>query len=576
MRVKNFNSRLIKLQIAALYFTLIYLLFLTYQVSSWRIDTTHDGYVYLSAYLGTFGIYPPQTANHHGIVAPFFESLIMNLSSSTFVATRYIGFVLIWLTALMIYKIIALRCKKLTAGLFSMLWVSADPAWSRPVDQKYLHIQPTWPNLWIQLLTLISLYLILKNNSLKNINQITLGVIVATLPFIRIQGIISSCIIFFLVLARIKNSRKRFIFTILGVAGFWLNLIQANGGIGKYFENIILNPVTVDDYSPWRSLNAVFLTFIHRGNYYLVLFLLVISIVLLVPQVSVDKNFNAKLKLRFIIAMIITGLMLLLIGRNQNSWLNSFYGNVRFLVIDLAVPIAIVFTTIFIWKITSGNISKTSEIESVLIICAIMVITSAGYQFPLADNGHKWWSTAISVIFLAFFLEYFKKTKQISGIKLPLKSTILIFSVASIIFSLHEGVLFQKTPKLEIRDAATNNFSQIKYPYEDTELVNNLLISLKILSNLEKSAIKINYICAEGLYYVRSNGYSPQARLGLNFTSKYDENYSVNFFCDSSLNKLPKSEGLKLITVGDKLRNVFIVQNDNIEVINSIERWIKS
>lgn len=142
----------------------LYFFYLTYVASYWRIDTLHDGYVYLSAYLGVYGVYPPQISNHHGIVAPFLESKILEFFSPTLLTYRFIGLALIWLTALMIYKIISLKSKKLTAGLFSLLWISAAPPWSTSIKQMNVHIQPTWPNLWIQLFALISLFLPCERN----------------------------------------------------------------------------------------------------------------------------------------------------------------------------------------------------------------------------------------------------------------------------------------------------------------------------------------------------------------------------------------------------------------------------
>jgi len=558
-----------------LFVTSFYFFYLTYVASSWRLDTTHDGYVYLSASLGTYGIYPPQTTNHHGIVAPFIESKLLDLFSPTLVTYRFIGLVLIWLTAIMIYKIISLKLNNLVAGLYSILWISAGPAWSTSFNQVYAHIQPTWPNLWIQLFALVSAFLILRNNFISPQDQVIIGFLIATLPFIRIQGLAYAVLILGSVLYKNKKSIRHFLASIISTFSAWLVIIQMNGGINKYFINIILNPITLTDYSPWRSLNSIFLTFAYRGKYYFVLLLIFLVLYLLIPQPN-NKFINIKLYKKLFLASLLTLLILALTLENQNAWLDSLYGNATFLLIDTAMPLAFVYLVVILRNLVIQRDLTFSKENKLLIFFAFAVLFSIVYQFPLADNGHKWWSTAVSVIFLALLTEdkrYFTVGKNFM---ISLKRTFTVISIVSILLSMVGGLYFLQAKKLYIKDTVVNQFNGIDYPPRDSEIISNLLTSLKVLTNLEKSQITINYVCAEGLYYVRKNGYPLEAHKGLDFRSSFSANYDVNFFCDSSLIKIPKFNNYHTITIGHNLKNVFLVNTKNRELVKVIEQLIKS
>jgi hypothetical protein len=569
------NREVSKLMHPILLVASFYFFYLTYVASSWRLDTTHDGYVYISASLGMYGIYPPQTTNHHGIVAPFIESKLLHLFSPTLVTYRFIGLVLIWLTALMIYKIISLKLNKLVAGLFSILWISAGPAWSTSLNQIYVHIHPTWPNLWIQLFALVSIFLILRHKFISPLDQVVVGILLATLSFIRIQGLAYAVLILVLVLYKNKKSITFFLISIITTSFAWLAIIQMSGGISKYFINIVLNPITLEDYSPWRSLNSIFLTFAYRGKYYFVLLLIVLVLYLIIPQPN-NKFTSIKLYKKFFLALILTLLILALTVRNQKAWLDSVYGNSTFLLIDTAVPLAFVYLAVILKNQANQRDLTFSKENKVLTFFALAVLISIIYQFPLADNGHKWWSTAVSVIFLALLIEDKRCFSVGKYAIISLKRTVTVLSIASILLSTVAGLYFLQAKKLQVSDTVVNKFSGISYPPRDSEIISNLLTSLKVLTNLEKSRITINYVCAEGLYYVRKNGYPLEARKSLDFSTNFSVNYDVTFFCDTSLIKIPELNDYQSIIIGNNLKNVFLVNKKNGELIKVIEELIKS
>ena len=140
-----------------------YIAFLTFISSFWRIDAHHDGYVYLSASQALNGKLPPDVTNHHGIASPYIESLILNLTSNSLINYRFIGMSVIFITAAYIFRIIRMKLNTMTAFAFTLLWLSANPSWVGSMKQTPTGIQSIWPNLWVQLFTLLAFFLILKN-----------------------------------------------------------------------------------------------------------------------------------------------------------------------------------------------------------------------------------------------------------------------------------------------------------------------------------------------------------------------------------------------------------------------------
>jgi hypothetical protein len=75
---------------------------------------------------------------------------------------------------------------------------------------------------------------------------------------------------------------------------------------------------------------------------------------------------------------------------------------------------------------------------------------------------------------------------------------------------------------------------------------------------------------------VRKNGYSPESRKSLDLDASFSANYDVNFFCNSSLMKIPELPDYQSIIIGNNLKNIFLINKKNSELIKSIDRWIKS
>jgi len=564
-----------KIKPLLLYFALIYLLFLTYLSSSWRIDPHHDGHSYLSAYLGTFNIYPPQTSNVYGIAGPFIESKILQVFSLNLIAYRYIAFGLICLSTIIIYKIISIKIDKISSKIFALLWLSANPTWVLATKGTLGYIQVVWPNLWIQTLLLVALFLLFRKKSINSLDQILLGIVVASLPFFRIQGIISSIILIIIISILCRKNIIYFLSSILITILSWLLIINFNGGLTAYVKNILINPLTIEAYSQHRSLLSLFKFMVNLGKYYFVALLLLLIACILISKL---KSHNIILKNKFkppALMIILIIILLLLVLGNYNIWANTIHINLTTLLIDISVPVSLIFFisssyTYFFRK----ELIRTEE-DKILVILSGIVLSNLVYQYPLPDLGHRWWSSATSVLFIAYISN---KNLEFNFLqKLNLKKYFLIpLSICTICFSIFQGVFFQRLESTTINDNI-NSLNGMRYPAASSETILNLQKSVKILAFLEVSQVKIKYYCRDGLYYLRKNGYSLYSKKSLNiFEYKHSANIGeVSFYCNYDENQFLNSNLYKPIIIGEKRTDIFLVNKANTQIISDIEKIIK-
>jgi hypothetical protein len=565
-----------KIKFALISFATICLVHLTFSSSSFRVDPHHDGHSYLSAYLGIFGIYPPQTSNVYGIAGPFIESKILSIFSPSLIAYRYIALFLICLSALLIYKIISFKLNRTSSAIFALLWISANPTWVSAISGTSGHIQVVWPNLWIQTFILIALYILFSKENINSYERILLGVMIASLPFFRIQGIVSSILLIIIVLIKFKKKRSLFLFSLLATSGGWLTLVQFNGGINRYFKNIIMNPLTIDAYSPHRSVFAVLNFMLNLGKYYLVILIFLLILLLAISKFT-DKSSVNKIRLQRFDPMIILALILfLLVIGNYNIWVDTLYRHTTTLLMDVSVPMSVIYLIYIFYK---GFLNKTfswSGNDSLLIILSTINLSNLVYQYPLPDLGHRWWSSAISVIFIAYISENRIKLKHLQRINLNLKYFFIPVSVATIFFSILQGLFFQQINTVSVTNDQDILY-RMRYPITDSEVVLNLQKSNKVLIYLEENGIKINYFCRDGLYYLRNNGYSAYSKTGVNiFSYRYEVNDNeVNFYCNHEKEYFPKTDKYRKIIIGQLRTDIFLVNKSNTTLTDNILNVIK-
>jgi hypothetical protein len=563
-----------KIKPLLLYFALIYLLFLTYLSSSWGIDPHHDGHSYLSAYLGTFNIYPPQTSNVYGIAGPFIESKILQVFSLNLVAYRYIAFGLICLSTIIIYKIISIKIDKVSSKIFALLWLSANPTWVLATKGTLGHIQVVWPNLWIQTLLLVALFLLFRKKSINSLDQIFLGIVVASLPFFRIQGIISSIILIIIISILCRKNIIYFLSSVLITILAWLLVINFNGGFTAYVKNILINPLTIEAYSQHRSSLSLLKFMLNLGKYYFVALLLLSIACILISKLKSHKIIlENKFKPPALMIILIITLILLVLG-NYNIWTNTIYTNLTTLLIDISVPVSLIFFISSSYNYFYRKELIRTEEDKILVILSGIVVSNLVYQYPVPDLGHRWWSSATSVLFIAYISN---KNIEFNFLqKLNLKKYFLIpLSICTICFSIFQGVFFQKLESTTINDN-NNALSGMRYPAASSEMILNLQKSVKVLAFLEVSQVKINYYCRDGLYYLRRDGYSLYSKKSLDiFEYKHSANIGeVSFYCNYNENQFLNSNHYRPIIIGEKRIDIFLVNKANTQIISDIEKII--
>jgi hypothetical protein len=517
--------------------------------------------------LGTFGVLPPLTANHHGIAAPFIESKLLLLTSTSLINHRFLALVVICITALIIFMIIQKKSGFWVSSIFTLLWLSANPSWAGSMKSIPNQLQSLWPNMWIQLLTVLAVLIALNRDQLKISHQVSLGILVGSIPFFRIQGLITCIVLCVFIYLKFRKWLFPFCITVLLTILYWTSLIQVNGGLKKYLVNILINPFTVSDYAPWRSTESIFLNLGHKIKYFLViaLILLLCSIIItLVKNFTYNRKKSNSMK-EFSILLLVLLTIFGLTYPNKYIWLNSIYDNFTILLIDSAVAVAFIYisyTSICCLKLKSLKLTN-QQIE--LSFLSILVLVNLINQFPLSDRGHKWWACAPSVLLLAKFFHIKPKVTLNYFNKIDWKSSVHILAIVTITFSIVEARIFQQIDRIEITDYEYANFNGLQYPSKDSESVNNLLSSVRILTGLENRGVDIKYMCEDGLYHIRKEKYSKESLLSLNKNiDKFP--YLVNgvvFYCNSGIYNIPILRDFNVYSIGNNKTDLFIAPKND-------------
>jgi hypothetical protein len=526
----------------------------------WKLDPHHDGYVYLQTHLAQFGLLPPQySRSAYGIAQPVVENFFISALDSSLIIYRSIAFVLILGTTLLIYKVMRLKTSKAISIIFSLLWLSANPLWANSIIRTPISIQTPWPNLWVQFLTLLALLLTIKNQKFKNSKFILVGGIASTLPFFRIQGLISTVFIIILVLLTTRGY-KQFFLGFAATLTLWVLLVMNNGGMIMYFNNIILDPI--------EGLNR-YTTIEYQLNftkgllgYYLFIYWLYLTFTMLL-DLAAKKKLNAiqlmrspKMYKKFY--FLITAIALVQYLQTPILWRETIANNSSSFVLDLAIPLAVETLLIFLRK----NRFKLNEVRTnfnLTIGLAILVLVNLIHQYPLPDLGHRWWASGINAVFI-FLLFYNHKP---SFILLQKDSGIKILIACTFSLSLINAVMFMQKDSRIIEIDSPRQFNGIKISNEDENRALNFLNSIEIINYLEKNQVNIDYKCRDGLYYVRDENYTNKAIEALDFLSEITtiesaKNGSVLFYCDIEDSLLNTSLPEFNIVVGKSQTDIFV------------------
>jgi hypothetical protein len=530
----------------------------------WRLDPHHDGFTYLPARLAEIGKFPPNGAgSNYGIAQAVFEGAILNLVPNYFIFYRFIAVALILISGILIYRIIALGSKKIESILFMLLWLFANPTWQNSIKTIPQTAQAVWPNLWIQTITLLALFIIQRFSNYSKSQCALLGIIIATLPFIRVQGIISSVFILMLIKVR-KNRLKEIVYSSMLTFLFWLFLIQVSGGVSSYYKDIFSKP---------REGLVKFLSFEYfvsfaQGlvNYYIVItFTMLLILVFILKMIRVNFAFSSKQTIFIILVFAIAT------SRHPEIWPSVFIAKSSTLILDLA------FVCSVIYAFTQRNLmlkvlkKKTYKSEDSLFILSLFSICNHLNLYPIPDEGHKWWSSAVTLIFLARLIEKFKDNQFLKPYKLV--KIVNNTMVASLVLSSVNVICFLSIERYTISSPKISIYRYLQYPVSDFEKVKTFQNSMEVLSFIESTGMKINYVCRDPLYYVGNQRIAKSVDKVFDFVQKpyiLDLKHEVNFLCSVSSSEVINLENYNYAVIGRGLTNLFVYNKDQIDDFNEV------
>jgi len=485
----------------------------------------------------------------------------MNLMGNGFIKYRLIAFFLIIGCTYLIYKNITIFSKNRKIALvFGLLWMSANPIWAQALTKNVSALQTSWPNLWIQFLTLLAISILGYYKRNYRYSTIIVGFIAGTLPFIRIQGLISSLIILVFIHLYTCNLKK-FMLGVITAIVYWIFLISINGGLQLYFHNIFSTPV--DGLNQYTTI--LYISNFTKGliGYYLTLYWCYQTLMLITGMLTKQNYlFRGKIKTNttVIIYLLLSLYIIPKVFSNPTLWSSVFINQSSNLALDLAVPLSFEIIALKIFCDKKINVFK-NRVDTPLILMAMAVILNLIYQFPLPDLGHKWWSSAFSAIFLYCYLNF----AQINIRSRFKKEWIMLILVPSLTLSIANIYGFLKIDYSIITETDLTEYNGLQIPNYDRSLVEKFFLSKKLLNYLDDAGTQVNYYCRDGLYYINSEGYSSTARNGLNFVNLAEvKNYNmtyVNFYCNSEIFDQKYFTNNKYIVYGDQSQDRFDFYN---------------
>ena len=544
-------------------FSFIYLITLMVSALRWRIDPHHDGIMFLPAILGKNNHLPQESLFYfYGIAQPFLEGMIFKVIPVYIINYRFIAFLLIILTGYFLYKIVSLKLSKTISVIFSLIWLFANPTWANSIQSIPISIQIPWPNLWMQAIFIICIYVILRYQ-LRSLRTLALVSIMGTsLPFFRTQGLIYTICIVLLVLIVDKTKLYRYLIWSVMVILAWFLLIQINGGLLLYFTNTVEYPR--EYYRVFTTFDYFFNFFAHSMIYYLVCGIILIFYLYLINFNSFKTGFQKKL---FVVILFLLSACIM-IQFEFNQWVKIFFDNSSSILLDSFLLLAVIHNIVtLVGYCTTNNVSNKPK-NRLLDFYGLASLSNLIFQYPLPDLGHRWWSSAILVLFIAEVYSsgldhIFKVQKNLT------RKAVILCCIVSIMVSGIQGLWFLNFERKDLTVSTSHIYRGIQFPVGEQQLIDKFSSSLSVLHYIESLDIEVNYVCRDGMYYVRNNGYVAQARNFLYSSGRerevlhYVNNSSnrVTFYCNVDSGDIKNLSQFKYLTVG-KIETDLFVLND--------------
>jgi hypothetical protein len=292
---------------------------------------------------------------------------------------------------------------------------------------------------------------------------------------------------------------------------------------------------------------------------------MLLILVFILKMIRVNFAFSSKQTIIIILVFAIAT------SRHPEIWPSVFIAKSSTLILDLA------FVCSVIYAFTQRNLmlkvlkKKTYKSEDSLFILSLFSICNHLNLYPIPDEGHKWWSSAVTLIFLARLIEKFKDNQFLKPYKLV--KIVNNTMVASLVLSSVNVICFLSIERYTISSPKISIYRYLQYPVSDFEKVKTFQNSMEVLSFIESTGMKINYVCRDPLYYIGNQRIAKSVDKVFDFIQKpyiLDLKHEVNFLCSVSSSEVINLENYNYAVIGRGLTNLFVYNKDQIDDFNEV------
>jgi hypothetical protein len=145
--------------------------------------------------------------------------------------------------------------------------------------------------------------------------------------------------------------------------------------------------------------------------------------------------------------------------------------------------------------------------------------------------------------------------------------------VASLVLSSVNVICFLSIERYTISSPKISIYRYLQYPVSDFEKVKTFQNSMEVLSFIESTGMKINYVCRDPLYYIGNQRIAKSVDKVFDFIQKpyiLDLKHEVNFLCSVSSSEVINLKNYNYAVIGRGLTNLFVYNKDQIDDFNEV------
>lgn len=485
----------------------IFFLFTSWRSIKFDPDGMHEGFHLLLAVSASEGKLPPEVFTRYGIIQPIIEGLWLSLTKSNLVALRTLTFLIILAMFVGILLIGKCLIDRKWYWVPALMWLAINPI----NDIYYPLTQSTWPNLLGQLLVLWILIFLLRLESFGyagNLAFIALGVLIGTLPFIRIQ-FLPQMATFLIFIACSFGKRKALIggISCLFTPVFWALFFETNN------QSILtyLDQVTFVGISEKERLGRVQDVMNNYLDFVVALIMpgLFVLMFIIVTELIKTRELTKLRKYCFVSIIIFAGTIM---GRlsSYDWWLNTiskvqywFCGGA--ILISLLVLFEIRIQAKAPKRSSLQAFSERNESKIALryskYLLALFITTLLP---PLTfNNGYL---RLISHLVLIPALVLFNRSNHHSINEISKKFLAILLST-SLILSITGAVRYQMKTRIQLLNSSAYIGMLATTSKVEENRMESSIIS-EMVKNVESQKSKINEVyfnCSNGIYHVNED-----------------------------------------------------------------------